>query len=57
MKTSNKGLLEIAEHEGLVPAPYFDTKNVLTFGIGHTKMAGGIDPATMPRGMPECPKV
>ena len=52
MKTSNKGLLEIAEHEGIVPAPYFDSVGVLTYGIGHTKSAGGIDPATMDRAMP-----
>lgn len=52
MKISNRGLLEIAEHEGIVPAPYYDSAGVLTFGIGHTKNAGGIDPATMKRGMP-----
>lgn len=52
MKVSNRGLLEICEHEGIVPAPYYDSAGVLTFGIGHTKAAGGIDPATMARGMP-----
>ncbi|WP_282026869.1 lysozyme [Limimaricola cinnabarinus] len=52
MKISNRGLLEIAEHEGIVPAPYYDSAGVLTFGIGHTKAAGGIDPAGMRRGMP-----
>jgi lysozyme len=52
MKISDRGLLEIAEHEGIVPAPYYDSVGVLTYGIGHTKNAGGIDPADLPRGMP-----
>lgn len=52
MKLSDKGLLEIAEHEGIVPAPYFDSVGVLTYGIGHTRNAGLPNPATMPRGMP-----
>lgn len=51
-KTSIKGVLEIFEHEGVVPAPYYDSKRILTFGIGHTAAAGGIDPAKMPFGMP-----
>ena len=53
MKLSDKGLLEIAEHEGIVPAPYLDSVGVWTFGVGHTKNAGGLDPAQMPKGMPE----
>jgi lysozyme len=52
MKVSDKGLLEIAEHEGIVPAPYLDSVGVLTYGIGHTKNAGGIDPASMSLAMP-----
>jgi lysozyme len=52
MKVSDKGLLEIAEHEGVVPAPYLDSVGVLTYGIGHTKNAGGIDPASMSLAMP-----
>jgi lysozyme len=52
MKVSNKGLLEIAEHEGIVPAPYYDSVRVLTYGVGHTKNAGGIDPASMSLAMP-----
>ncbi|GAD55502.1 lysozyme [Limimaricola cinnabarinus] len=52
MKISDRGLLEICEHEGIVPAPYYDSVGVLTYGIGHTKNAGGIDPADLPRGMP-----
>lgn len=53
MKLSNKGLLEIAEHEGIVPAPYLDSVGVWTFGVGHTKNAGGLDPSKMPKGMPD----
>lgn len=52
MNLSDKGLLEIAEHEGIVPAPYNDSVGVWTYGIGHTAKAGGIDPADLPRGMP-----
>lgn len=52
MRLSDKGILEIAEHEGIVPAPYRDSVGVWTFGIGHTAAAGGPDPARMPRGMP-----
>ena len=52
MKVSNKGLIEIAEHEGIVPAPYLDSVGVLTFGIGHTAAAGSPNPASMPLTMP-----
>ena len=52
MKTSDKGLLEIAEHEGVVPAPYLDSVGIATYGIGHTVSAGFPNPSTMPRGMP-----
>lgn len=52
MKVSQKGVCEIAEHEGIVPAPYLDSVGVWTWGIGHTFAAGGMDPAMMPRGMP-----
>jgi lysozyme len=52
MKVSDKGLLEICEHEGIVPAPYYDSVRVLTYGIGHTANAGGIDPASMSLAMP-----
>lgn len=45
MKTSLKGLIEIASHEGIVNYPYKDTKGIWTVGIGHTKMAGLPDPA------------
>lgn len=46
---TDKGVLEIAEHEGLVLGPYYDSKNILTYGVGHTKAAGGLDPAKLPR--------
>ena len=52
MHLSDRGLLEIAEHEGIVPAPYLDSVGVWTFGVGHTAAAGGVDPAKMKRGMP-----
>lgn len=53
MRVSDKGLLEIAEHEGIVPAPYLDSVGVWTFGIGHTANAGGVDPGVMVKGMPD----
>ena len=49
---TDRGLLALARHEGLVPAPYLDAVRTWTFGIGHTAAAGEPDPATMPRGMP-----
>ena len=52
MKISTKGALEIAEHEGIVPAPYYDSVGVLTYLIGHTKNAGGKDPAGVSLAMP-----
>jgi lysozyme len=53
MTVSIRGLLEIAEHEGIVPAPYLDSVGVWTWGIGHTAAAGGPDPAQMTRAMPQ----
>lgn len=53
MRLSDRGLLEIAEHEGIVPAPYLDSVGVWTFGIGHTAGAGDPDPARLPKAMPE----
>jgi lysozyme len=52
MRTTERGLLALARHEGVVPAPYLDVKGVWTFGIGHTAAASAPDPARMPRGMP-----
>ncbi len=53
MTVSPRGLLEIAEHEGIVPAPYLDSVGVWTWGIGHTAAAGDPDPAKMMREMPQ----
>ena len=47
MRLSDKGIVEIAEHEGIVPAPYRDSVGVVTFGVGHTAAAGVLDPAEM----------
>jgi len=52
MKVSDKGLLEICEHEGIVPTVYFDSVGVKTYGVGHTKEAGDPDPNLMPTYMP-----
>lgn len=53
MRTSNKGILAIITHEGIVPGPYFDSVGVLTYGVGHTKSAGGLDPSKLIPGMPD----
>ena len=52
MRTSDRGIAFLVAHEGVVPAPYYDSVNVLTYGVGHTRAAGAPDPATLPRGMP-----
>ena len=52
MNMTDRGLLALARHEGIVPAPYLDVKQVWTFGVGHTAAAGAPDPARLPRGMP-----
>ena len=52
MQTTDRGLLALILHEGVVPGAYLDVKDVWTFGIGHTAAAGPPDPARMPRGMP-----
>lgn len=52
MKTSDAGIFALALHEGIVPAPYLDSKGIFTYGIGHTLGAGYPDPAKMLRGMP-----
>ncbi len=51
MQTTDRGCLTLIRHEGIVPGPYLDVKDVWTFGIGHTAAAGPPDPARMPRGM------
>ena len=52
MQMTDRGLLALVRHEGIVPGPYRDVKQVWTFGIGYTAAAGTPDPATMPRGLP-----
>jgi lysozyme len=52
MNMTDRGLLALARHEGIVPAPYLDVSHVWTFGVGHTAAAGAPDPARMPPGMP-----
>lgn len=49
MKVTSKGVLEIAEHEGIVLGPYLDSVGVWTYGVGHTAAAGGLDPTKMPK--------
>lgn len=51
MKVSDKGLIELVCHEGIVPYPYRDSVGVWTYGIGHTAAAGEPNPETMPRGV------
>lgn len=53
MKTSDKGIAAIMQHEGVVPGPYFDSVGVQTYGVGHTAAAGHPNPAELPAGMPE----
>ncbi|MFQ8433951.1 lysozyme [Amaricoccus sp. W119] len=52
MQMTDRGLLALVRHGGIVPGPYRDVKQVWTFGIGHTGAAGAPDPDTMPRGVP-----
>ncbi|WP_406735902.1 lysozyme [Thioclava sp. GXIMD4215] len=52
MKTSGKGIVALIGHEGIVPGPYFDSVGILTAYVGHTKAAGGFDPANLAAGMP-----
>ena len=49
---TDRGLLALARHEGIVPGPYRDSTGTWTFGIGHTAAAGPPDPAAMTGGMP-----
>lgn len=46
MKVSDKGLMAIIAHEGIVQSHYKDSKGIWTIGVGHTKMAGGLNPET-----------
>lgn len=51
MRTSDRGIAEIAAHEGIVLSPYRDSTGVWTWGIGHTASAGPPDPASLPKGV------
>lgn len=52
MKTSDRGIIALIGHEGIVPGPYYDSAGVRTYGVGHTASAGEPYPALMPGGMP-----
>lgn len=52
MKTSDKGIVALLGHEGIVPGPYLDSVGVHTYGVGHTAAAGAPDPSKMIAGMP-----
>lgn len=52
MKTSERGLAEIASHEGIVMSKYKDSVGVWTIGIGHTKNAGAPDPEKLKDALP-----
>jgi lysozyme len=49
VKISPKGVIEIAEHEGIVLGPYKCSAGVWTVYVGHTKAAGGLNPEKMPK--------
>jgi lysozyme len=53
MRTSDRGVMALIIHEGIVPGPYRCSAGVLTYGIGHTAAAGYPNPANLPRGMPK----
>jgi lysozyme len=52
MMMTDRGLLALVRHEGIVPAPYLDVARVWTFGVGQTAAAGAPDPSRLTRGMP-----
>lgn len=55
MNVSPRGAAAIAAYEALVPAVYIDrvaSPPVATFGVGHTHMAGGLDPRSLSLAMP-----
>lgn len=52
LTTSDRGIAFLVAHEGVVPAPYKDSKGIWTYGIGHTAAAGAPNPADMKRGNP-----
>lgn len=52
MRVSDKGLAEIAAHEGIVLSRYKDSVGVWTIGIGHTASAGRPNPAKVQGPLP-----
>lgn len=52
-RVSPQGIVALAGHEGIVPAPYLDSVGVWTWGVGHTAAAGTPYPEGMPKGMPK----
>lgn len=46
MKLSERGLMALIAHEGIVQSKYYDSVGVATIGVGHTKAAGGVNPDT-----------
>lgn len=51
MRTSRRGIAEIASHEAIVQMPYLDSEGVWTVGIGHTASAGAPNPELLPKGV------
>ena len=49
MRTSDRGVAEIMLSEAAVINRYKDSKGIWTIGVGHTKYAGGVDPAKVTR--------
>lgn len=47
---SVQGIAMLASSEAIVPFRYKDSVNIDTFGIGHTKNAGGFNPSSIPYG-------
>jgi lysozyme len=52
METSDRGVLEIMEMEGVVPTVYYDSTGLETYGVGHTAGAGSPNPANMSKAWP-----
>lgn len=51
-RVSPRAVFTLALHEGVVPTRYYDVAKVATWGVGHTRAAGGLDPERMPLEMP-----
>ena len=48
-RLSLDGYLEVLSHEAIVTSRYKDSVGVWTISVGHTKAAGGVDPAKVTR--------